>query len=128
MSEYSGLSNEQLVFIYLRLAKYAQYVDELMLDAYSTRKLTIGFGHVQTQTDVTDDDLEVIMNIPVVQMYMSIEKSLSPIVNIIKDADPALYDKIKEMILEAESASEFQIENFENESEEDDDEFNPDDN
>ena len=127
MSEYSGLSNEQLVFIYLRLAKYAQYVDELMLDAYSTRKLTIGFGHVQTQTDVTDDDLEVIMNIPVVQMYMSIEKSLSPIVNIIKDADPALYDKIKEMILEAESASEFQIESFEDE-EDDNDEFNPDDN
>ena len=127
MSEYSGLSNEQLVFIYLRLAKYAQYVDELMLDAYSTRKLTIGFGHVQTQTDVTDDDLEVIMNIPVVQMYMSIEKSLSPIVNIIKDADPALYDKIKEMILEAESASEFQIESSEDE-EDDNDEFNPDDN
>lgn len=127
MSEYSGLSNEQLVFIYLRLAKYAQYVDELMLDAYSTRKLTIGFGHVQTQTDVTDDDLEIIMNIPVVQMYMSIEKSLSPIVNIIKDADPALYDKIKEMLLEAESASEFQIESSEDE-EDDNDEFNPDDN
>jgi len=127
MSEYSGLSNEQLVFIYLRLAKYAQYVDELMLDAYSTRKLTIGFGHVQTQTDVTDDDLEIIMNIPVVQMYMSIEKSLSPIVNIIKDADPALYDKIKEMLLEAESASEFQIKSFEDE-EDDNDEFNPDDN
>lgn len=127
MSEYNGLSNEQLVFIYLRLAKYAQYVEELMLDAYSTRKLTIGFGHVQTQTDVTDDDLEVIMNIPVVQMYMSIEKSLAPIVNIIKDADPALYDKIKEMILEAESASEFQIESLEDE-EDDNDEFNPDDN
>ena len=56
MSEYNGLSNEQLVFIYLRLAKYSQYVEELMLDAYSTRKLTIGFGHVQTQPDITDEE------------------------------------------------------------------------
>lgn len=127
MSEYSGLSNEQLVFIYLRLAKYANYVDELMLSAYSTRKLKIGFGHVETETDVTDDDLEIIMNIPVVQMYMSIERSLSPIVNVIKDADPELYDKIKEMILEAESAADFQIDQLDEDAD-DDDEFNPDDN
>lgn len=127
MSEYSGLSNEQLVFIYLRLAKYANYVDELMLSAYSTRKLTIGFGQVETETDVTDDDLEIIMNIPVVQMYMSIERSLSPIVNVIKDADPALYDKIKEMILEAESAANFEIDQLDEDAD-DNDEFDPDDN
>ncbi len=95
MSQLAGLTNEQIVFIYLRLKKYADYVNDLILEGYSTRKITIGFGDVQTETKITDDDLQIIMEIPVVQMYMSIEKSLAPIVELIKDSEPELYNKIE---------------------------------
>jgi hypothetical protein len=100
MSQLAGLTNEQIVFIYLRLKKYADYVNDLILEGYSTRKITIGFGDVQTETKITDDDLQIIMEIPVVQMYMSIEKSLAPIVELIKDSEPELYNKIEAMIAE----------------------------
>ena len=107
MSQLAGLTNEQIVFIYLRLKKYADYVNELMLEGYSTRKITIGFGDVKAETKITDDDLQVIMEIPVVKMYMAIEKSLAPIVDIIKDSDPELFEKIDSMISEAESGEFF---------------------
>lgn len=120
MSELGGLSNEQIVFIYLRLKKYADYVNELILEGYATRKITIGFGDVQTETKITDDDLEVIMGIPVVNMYLSIEKSLAPIVDLIKDSDPELYERIDSMISEAESG-EFFVETEELDGEDEDD-------
>jgi hypothetical protein len=103
MSQLAGLTNEQIVFIYLRLKKYADYVNDIVLEGYFTRKIKIGFGDVQTETKITDDDLQVILEIPVVQMYISIEKSLAPIIEIIKDSDPKLYEKIEAMITEAES-------------------------
>jgi hypothetical protein len=120
MSQLAGLSNEQIVFIYLRLKKYADYVNDLILEGYSTRKITIGFGDVQTETKITDDDLQIIMEIPVVQMYMSIEKSLAPIVELIKDSEPELYNKIEAMIAEAESG-EFVVETEDLDDEDSDD-------
>ena len=105
MSNLGGLSNEQIVFIYLRLKKYSDYVNELVLDGYTTQKLVIGFGDMQTETTITDDDLNVILNIPIVSMYMSIEKSLAPIVEIIKESDPEMYERISEMIIQAESGN-----------------------
>lgn len=118
MSQLAGLTNEQIVFIYLRLKKYSDYVDELMLEGYSTRKITIGFGDVQTETKITDDDLQIIMEIPVVKMYLGIEKALAPIVDLIKDSDPELYERIDSMISEAESGEFF----VETEDSDDDDE------
>lgn len=120
MSELGGLSNEQIVFIYLRLKKYADYVNELVLDAYTTQKLVIGFGDMQTETTVTDEDLDILLNIPIVQMYMSIEKSLQPIVNIIKETDPELYERIDNMIIESESG-EFLSEEMDEEDDSEDD-------
>lgn len=120
MSELGGLTNEQIVFIYLRLKKYADYVNELILEGYATRKITIGFGDVQTETKITDDDLDIIMNIPVVQMYLGVEKSLAPIVDLIKDSDPELYERIDSMISEAESG-EFFVETEELDGEDEDD-------
>jgi|LauGreDrversion4_2_1035121.scaffolds.fasta_scaffold10300_16 hypothetical protein len=117
MSQLAGLTNEQIVFIYLRLKKYADYVNELMLEGYATRKITIGFGDVKAETKITDDDLQFIMEIPVVKMYMDIEKSLAPIVDIIKDSDPELFEKMDSMISEAESGEFF----VETESLDDDD-------
>jgi len=105
MSNLAGLSNEQIVFIYLRLKKYSDYVNEIVLDGYTTQKLIIGFGDMQTETNITDEDLDVILNIPIVSMYMSIEKSLAPIVEIIKESDPEMYERISEMIIEAESGN-----------------------
>ena len=105
MSNLGGLSNEQIVFIYLRLKKYSDYVNELVLDGYTTQKLVIGFGDMQTETTITDEDLDVILNIPIVSMYMSIEKSLAPIVEIIKESDPEMYERVSEMIIEAESGN-----------------------
>lgn len=120
MSQLAGLSNEQIVFIYLRLKKYADYVNDLILEGYSTRKITIGFGDVQTETKITDDDLQIILEIPVVQMYMSIEKSLAPIVELIKDSEPELYERIEAMIAEAESG-EFVVETEDLDDEDSDD-------
>jgi len=120
MSQLAGLSNEQIVFIYLRLKKYADYVNDLILEGYSTRKITIGFGDVQTETKITDDDLQIILEIPVVQMYMSIEKSLAPIVELIKDSEPKLYERIAAMIAEAESG-EFVVETEDLDDEDSDD-------
>jgi hypothetical protein len=120
MSQLAGLTNEQIVFIYLRLKKYADYVNDLILEGYSTRKITIGFGDVQTETRITDDDLQIIIEIPVVQMYMSIEKSLAPIVELIKDSEPELYNKIEAMIAEAESG-EFVVETEDLDDEDSDD-------
>jgi hypothetical protein len=121
MSQLAGLTNEQIVFIYLRLKKYADYVNDIVLEGYFTRKIKIGFGDVQTETKITDDDLQVILEIPVVQMYISIEKSLAPIIEIIKDSDPKLYEKIETMITEAES-NEFivETEDLDDEDSEDD--------
>lgn len=121
MSQLAGLTNEQIVFIYLRLKKYADYVNNIVLEGYFTRKIKIGFGDVQTETKITDDDLQVILEIPVVQMYISIEKSLAPIIDIIKDSDPKLYEKIEAMITEAES-NEFivETEDLDDEDSEDD--------
>ena len=120
MSQLAGLSNEQIVFIYLRLKKYADYVNDLILEGYSTRKITIGFGDVQTETKITDDDLQIILEIPVVQMYMSIEKSLAPIVELIKDSEPELYERIEAMIAEADSG-EFVVETEDLDDEDSDD-------
>lgn len=123
MSQLAGLTNEQIVFIYLRLKKYADYVNELMLEGYSTRKITIGFGDVKAETKITDDDLQVIMDIPIVNMYMDIERSLAPIVDIIKDGDPELFERINFLISEAESGEFFvETEDLDDEDDSEEDE------
>ena len=102
---YAGLSNEQIVFIYLRLKKYAEYVNDLVMQGYLTKEINIDIEEITIQTGVTDEDLNVILDIPLVKYYMSIEETLRPIVELIKESDPDLYDKVEYVLEEADNGN-----------------------
>ena len=107
---FTGLSNEQIVFIYLRLKKYADYVNDLVMEGYVNHEINIDFDEVNIQTGVTDEDLNVILDIPLVKIYLGIEETLKPVVELIRDSDPEIYDRIEKIIQEADSGNFFEDE------------------
>lgn len=104
---YAGLSNEQIVFIYLRLKKYADYVSELVMEGYVNREINIDFDEINIQTSVTDEDLNTILDIPLVKIYLGIEETLKPTVELIKESDPETYYRIEKILEEADSGNFF---------------------
>ena len=117
-SKFAGLTNEQIVFIYLKLRKYTDYVRAIEESGYITRSIDIGSATINFKKKVDQDDLDFIKSIPLVGYYLSIEETLGPIVEIIKDADYELYSNIEKIINEVGS----NIDDSLFASEEDDDE------
>lgn len=102
---YAGLSNEQIVFIYLRLNKYANYVNELVMEGYMNRRISIDFDEINIESEVTDEDLNSILDIPLVKLYMGISETLKPIAELIKESEPDMYYRIEKILEEADNGN-----------------------
>lgn len=119
-SKFAGLTNEQIVFIYLKLRKYTNYIRDIEEYGYITRSIDIGSATINFKKKVDQDDLDFIKSIPLVQYYLSIEETLAPIVEIIKDADYKLYSDIEKIINEVGSNIDDSLFASEEDEEEDD--------
>ena len=106
MSMFAGLSNEHLVFIYLKFSKYAKFVRNITERRYVTKSIYIGSTNVEIKKDLDDEDIDYMLSIPVIKYFLDIEAILCPIVEMIQEADPELYKKVEDVFNEYEPDSE----------------------
>lgn len=96
MSKYHNLDNEEVVFLYLSNKKFVEQYDiifeqggvESIMDL-SEMAYVVGFKQMSEQ------DLLDLMDDPHYKYCISVDKKLSPIVELIRETLPELYKKVE---------------------------------
>jgi hypothetical protein len=93
--KFQELNNEEIVLIYLRQRKFLEVHEDLIQQA----------EHLLTYTGMLDETQELLVrnldkmkSARHVQMLTAINEKLEPIVDLIYEADPDLYDKIDNIV------------------------------
>ena len=93
--KFQELNNEEIVLIYLRQRKFLEVHEDLIQQA----------EHLLTYTGMLDETQELLVrnldkmkSARHVQMLTAINQKLEPIVDLIYEADPDLYDKIDNIV------------------------------
>lgn len=93
--KFQELNNEEIVLIYLRQRKFLEVHEDLIQQA----------EHLLTYTGMLDETQELLVrnldkmkSAKHVQMLTEINEKLEPIVDLIYEADPDLYDKIDTIV------------------------------
>lgn len=93
--KFQELNNEEIVLIYLRQRKFLEVHEDLVQQA----------EHLLTYTGMLDEtqellvrNLEKMKSAKHVQMLNEINEKLEPIVDLIYEADPDLYEKIDHIV------------------------------
>lgn len=117
MSNTYGLDNKEIVYLYLQNKKLADFVNDLVQEGYEKGRLSFDLGDMVLSSDITSSELMEIMDIKKVKIAMSINDKLEPIVEMIKNTIPEVYE---EAVAIMEEGSKIIAE--EEDSEEDDEE------
>lgn len=102
MSNTYGLDNKEIVYLYLQNKKLADFIDNLMQEGYEKGSLTFDIGDIILSSDITSAELMEILNIKKVKMAMSINDKLEPIVDMIKNTLPELYQEVVDIMEEGQ--------------------------
>lgn len=93
--KFQELNNEEIVLIYLRQRKFLEVHEDLIQQA----------EHLLTYTGMLDETQELLVrnldkmkSARHVQMLTAINEKLEPIVDLIYEADPDLYDEIDNIV------------------------------
>jgi hypothetical protein len=93
--KFQELNNEEILLIYLRQKKFMEVHEDLISQAL----------HLSTYTGMLDETQELLVNnlekmqtADHVVMLKKINKKLEPIVDLIYEADPSMYEKINSIV------------------------------
>lgn len=89
-----GLSNEQLVFIYLSLSAVKQRYDEVLGNGQITQ-LIMGLGGIQTTSHISKEIIDDLANSEHYRMLKDTVSKLEPIYELIQDVEPEMVTRIK---------------------------------
>lgn len=97
MGTFHNLDNEEVIFIYLSNQKFLEKYNEVFeiggIESYTDlSESTV----ISTFKQLTEEDIMELLEDPHYKYCLSVEKKLKPIVDIIQDAFPDLYDKVVE--------------------------------
>lgn len=103
MSNTFGLTNKQIIYLYLQNNKLASYVNELINAGYTDGVVTFEFGDMKLSTEITSAELMEVLDIEQIKMVLSIEDTLKPIVDLLEETMPEEYNEVIDMIHKTET-------------------------
>lgn len=103
MSNTFGLTNKQIIYLYLQNNKLASYVNELVNDGYANGVITFEFGDMKLSSEITSAELMDVLDIEQIKMVLSIEDTLKPIVDLLEETMPKEYNEVIDMIHKTET-------------------------
>lgn len=93
---YHGLSNEEIIFLYLHNKKQLDHLSEILDTGSIETTLSIGIGTMTAMKLLDDDQVEYLKSHALYQYLVSIDSKLEPIVDMIRDVDPETYQSVEE--------------------------------
>lgn len=89
-SDYSGLTNEELIMIYYRFEKYLNNLNENLDNNRVTKTVETPFGNGLQVTNVPKEHVEKFKTTQYYSLLNSVVNKLKPIVDLIEECDPKL--------------------------------------
>lgn len=93
---YHGLSNEEIIFLYLHNKKQLEHLSEILDTGSIETTLSIGIGTMTAMKLLDEDQVEYLKSHALYQYLVSIHSKLEPIVDMIRDVDPDTYQSVEE--------------------------------
>jgi hypothetical protein len=103
MSNTFGLTNKQIIYLYLQNNKLASYINDLINQGYADGVVTFEFGDMKLSSEITSSELMDILDIEQIKMVLEIEDTLKPIVELMESTIPDDYKSIVDMIHKTET-------------------------
>jgi len=103
MSNTFGLTNKQIIYLYLQNNKLASYINDLINQGYAEGVVTFEFGDMRLSSEITSSELMDILDIEQIKMVLEIEDTLKPIVELMESTIPDDYKSVVEMIYKTET-------------------------
>ncbi len=96
MGNFHNLDNEEVLFVYLSNRKFIDKYDKVFEMGGMESSIELDEGSFVTSfREMSDDELYTLMQNPHYQYCVSIEEKLLPIIELIKETLPELYDKVE---------------------------------
>lgn len=93
--KFQELNNEEILLIYLRQRKFMEVHEDLIEQA---EHLTTYTGMLDETQELLVNNLEKMKSADHVSMLKRINSKLEPIVDLIYEADPQMYDKVYNIV------------------------------
>lgn len=103
MSNTFGLTNKQIIYLYLQNNKLASYINSLINQGYADGVVTFEFGDMKLSSEITSSELMDILDIEQIKMVLEIEATLKPIVELMESTIPDDYKSVVDMIYKTET-------------------------
>jgi hypothetical protein len=103
MSNTFGLTNKQIIYLYLQNNKLASYINDLINQGYADGVVTFEFGDMKLSSEITSSELMDILDIEQIKMVLEIEDTLKPIVELMESTIPDDYKSVVDMIHKTET-------------------------
>ena len=99
----SDLNNEEVLFMYFSNRKWVDtYEDIFEYKSIEDVMSILDFGQIRVTQNLSDEDIERIKETRHYKMALAVEIKLYPLVDMIKDADPDLYESVVDCFKKAE--------------------------
>jgi hypothetical protein len=94
--ELHGLTNEEIIFIYKINQKSIDTYNFIVEKKGIYDELEIpDMGYISVFKNMSDEDIEVMMESEYYKMCLQIEEKLAPVVDIIEETLPEVYEKVE---------------------------------
>lgn len=103
--KFDELNNEELVFIYLLTSDMLKSYEKVLEDKGIYHEVESPMGKLKVFQEFTDEDMEKLNNSYKVKIFKSITSKLTPIVELIADADPDFIDTVEAQIFPTKDES-----------------------
>jgi hypothetical protein len=94
MTKFHGLDNRQIVFCYLNNLIQLEQLEELIAEAQISSTVPFMGSSVTLSMILTDENIQKLKEHDMYIMLNQVNDILYPVVELIKDSDPDLYDDV----------------------------------
>jgi hypothetical protein len=94
MTKFHGLDNRQIVFCYLNNLIQLEQLEELIAEAQISSTVPFMGSSVTLSMILTDENIQKLKEHNMYIMLNQVNDILYPVVELIKDSDPDLYDEV----------------------------------
>jgi hypothetical protein len=94
MTKFHGLDNRQIVFCYLNNLNQLEQIEELIAEAEISSTVPFMGASVTLSMILTDENIEKLKQHDMYILLHQINDILYPVVELIKDSEPELYDDV----------------------------------
>jgi len=95
MTKFHGLDNRQIVFCYLNNLTQLEQIEQLIADAEISSTVPFMGTAVTLSMVLTEENIEKLKQHDMYILLHQINDILYPVVELIKDSDPDLYDDVE---------------------------------